>query len=111
MKKLLFSFGIVIAVIVVILTIGFIALEKPVPVEGLTSVEAVEKIKNVPEVRQYIDDLAKAGSRAKFNAEDGGEDWNIQVFEIVNQGGFSHTATFQWYKVNKKTGEVLVEFE
>ncbi len=111
MKKLLFSFVVFIAALIIILLVRFFILEKSTPVVGLTSIEAIERIKNLPEVRQFIDNLAKVGSVAKFNAEDGGEDWNIQVFEIVNQGGDGHTATFNWYRVDKKTGAITSEFD
>ena len=54
--------------------------------------------------------MKKAGSKASFEIQDNGDDWGIQVFEIVkNKGETSHTATFGWYRVNKKTGEVGAE--
>lgn len=71
---------------------------------------ALEQIKNRPEVKQYISVMAKAGTKAEFNIEDGGSEWRIQVFEIVKQGGENHTATFNWYRVDKKTGAVEKEF-
>ena len=41
-----------------------------------------------------------------FEAEDLDEDWNVHVFEIVQEEEASHTATFGWYQVSKKTGEI-----
>lgn len=76
----------------------------------ITKEGAIEKIKNLPEVKDYSSELEKAGSKVQFNAEDSEEVWSVQVFEIVSQGENSHTATFNWYRVNKKTGEVSKEF-
>ncbi len=39
----------------------------------------------------------------KVDHEDG-DFYIIQVFEVVGEGEGSHTATWGWYKVNKKTG-------
>ncbi|MEK7618603.1 MAG: hypothetical protein AAB410_05665 [Patescibacteria group bacterium] len=71
--------------------------------------EAVEKVRMRTEVQKYEFELARLGSKAVIEAEDLGEDWNVHVFEIVSQAGSSHTATFNWYTVNKKTGEVVVQ--
>ena len=77
---------------------------------GITGDGAVEKVKNRPEVTKYISDLVKAGKQATIEAEDGGEEWNVHVFEIVKQDdGSSHTATFGWYSVNKKTGKITID--
>ncbi len=62
----------------------------------------------LPEVVKYEADLKKAGKKSSFEAQDDGEEWLIQVFEIVkNDNEPSHTATFGWYRVNKKTGETI----
>lgn len=44
------------------------------------------------------------GVNVKVDHEDNGY-YIIQVFEIVGEGDSSHTATWGWYKVNKKTGD------
>ena len=76
----------------------------------VTKAEALSKVKNRSEVVKYEADLEKVGSKASFEIQDDGDDWEIQVFEIVKNGDEpSHTATFGWYWVNKKTGEVGVE--
>jgi len=52
----------------------------------------------------------ESGKVATIEIEDGGEVWNVHVFEIVKESdGSSHTATFGWYSVNKKTGETKKE--
>lgn len=69
--------------------------------------QALFKIKTRPEVVKYEADLRKAGKKASFETQDDGEQWSIQVFEIVKNGDEpSHTATFGWYTVNKKTGKI-----
>ena len=54
--------------------------------------------------------LAESGKVATIVVEDGEDVWNAHVFEIVKEtDGSSHTATFGWYSVNKKTGETKKE--
>jgi hypothetical protein len=70
--------------------------------------QAILKVKAQSEVVKYAADLEKAGKNASFEAQDDNTEWTIQVFEIVkNDDGPSHTATFGWYRVNKKTGEII----
>lgn len=95
-----------IVAIVAMWTVVFFISQKSASVLEITRAKAIEEVKNLPEVKQFINNLATAGSNAEFNTEDHGEEWSIQVFEIVSQDGLSHTATFQWYTVNKKTGEI-----
>ncbi len=64
------------------------------------------KVENRVEVQKYKFDLVKLGSEAQVEIEDLGDEWNVHVFEIVKQGDSSHTATFGWYRVDKKTGKV-----
>lgn len=77
-------------------------------VQTIDEAQALSKIRLRTEVVKYEADLKKAGKKATFEVQDDGEEWTIQVFEIVqNSGEASHTATFGWYRVNKKTGEVI----
>lgn len=73
--------------------------------------EALEKIKALPEVQAFISELEEAGKTASFRVEDRGGAWSVQVYEIVVRGGESHTATFNWYDVDKNTGVISGEFE
>jgi len=66
--------------------------------------DALEIVQAMPEVQSYVGQLAGAGKTAQFNAEDRGDSWAVQVFEIVEDGKDSHTATFNWYEVDKATG-------
>lgn len=78
--------------------------------DSQTSAPALFKIKSLPEVVKYEADLKKAGSKASFEVQDDDAHWSIQVFEIVKNGSEpSHTATFGWYTVDKKTGAVEKE--
>ncbi len=65
--------------------------------------DAVVKVKAISEVADYLRRIPQG------KVEVGGEEndsYLIQVFEVVN----GHTASFNWYKVNKATGEVKKEF-
>lgn len=76
----------------------------------LSQAQALFKVKSRPEVVKYEAVLEKAGKKASFEAQADGEDWLIQVFEIVkNDNEPPHTATFGWYRVDKKSGEVVKE--
>ena len=73
----------------------------------ITAESARAKIESLPEVLEYKKTLAASGKQATIEVEDGDNEWNVHVFEIVKEdGGTSHTATFGWYAVNKKTGKI-----
>lgn len=71
---------------------------------------AIGVVRQRTEVFKYEFELSKAGKKASFRAEDRGEVWAVQVFEVVTNGDSSHTATFNWYIVNKSTGGIEPEF-
>jgi len=73
--------------------------------------EALQKVKALPEVQEFIAELEANEKNTSFNIEDRGDSWGVQVYEIVVQNGESHTATFNWYIIDKKTGAVTKEFE
>lgn len=75
-----------------------------------TDKAAIDAVRTRTEVLKYELELTKAGKRASFRAEDRGEEWAVQVFEVVNQGNSSHTATFNWYGVHKNTGKITPQF-
>lgn len=79
------------------------------PVAGMR--EAFSLVGKQKEVIEFEKELAKAGKKAKYGIEDGGDVWLVQVYEIVEQDGESHTATFNWYRVNKETKEISKELE
>lgn len=79
-----------------------------IPVETLsTKIShelAVEKVKNLPEVQGYLKNVPNG--KVEVDNELEGE-YNVHVYEVKN----GHTATFNWYRVSIKSGEVRAEFE
>ncbi len=74
----------------------------------LNEAQVLLKVRALPEVAEYEAILGSAGKEASFEAQDEGDGWLVQVFEIVkNDDGSAHTATFGWYRINKKTGEIV----
>lgn len=72
--------------------------------DGVTSKEdAVAKVKALPEVIDYLQRVPN-GLVAVNGEEDNA--YMVQVYEFTN----GHTATFNWYNVDKTTGEVKKEF-
>lgn len=65
--------------------------------------EAITKVKALPEVIDYLKNVPNG-----LVSVNGEEDniYMVQVYEIKD----GHTATFNWYKVNKTTGDVKKEF-
>lgn len=87
----------------IVLLIGAVVLFMP---RDTSQKQALALVKNLPEVQEYINVLQTSGKEATFEVEDLDDDWNVHVFEIVQQEEASHTATFGWYQISKKTGEV-----
>ncbi len=73
---------------------------------SVTAEVAERTVASLPEVQSYAQTLAQSGAKATITAEDAGETWNVHIYEIVQDGDSSHTATFGWYTVDKKTGRV-----
>ena len=70
----------------------------------LTPEEALDKVKNLSAVKKYLTQV-KSG-RVDLNGTEG-DAYLIQVYEIKD----GHTATFNWYRINKTTGDMTAEFE
>lgn len=77
-------------------------LERVVPTK-ISHKQAIENVKNLPEVQQFLKDVPNG--RVEVDNELEGE-INVHVYEIKD----GHTATFNWYKVDKITGAVKEEF-
>lgn len=75
----------------------------PLSLTGITTNQAVENVKKLPEVQQYLKDVPNA--LVEVDNEIEGE-YNVHVYEIKD----GHTATFNWYRVSIKSGEVRSEF-
>lgn len=102
----------IIAVIVILLAVvGYFVLQNGVPENipvdilstKISRELAVEKIKKLPEVQQYLKDVPNG--KVEVDNELEGE-YNVHVYEVKN----GHTATFNWYRVSIKSGEVRSEF-
>ncbi|MBI2019042.1 hypothetical protein HYS95_00040 [Candidatus Daviesbacteria bacterium] len=65
---------------------------------------ALENVKKLPEVQQYLKDVPNG--KVEVDNELEGE-YNVHVYEVKD----GHTATFNWYRVSIKSGEVRPEFE
>jgi hypothetical protein len=70
----------------------------------ITESEALAKIKTLPEVMDYLKRVPN-GLVSVNGVED--NSYLVQVYEIKD----GHTATFNWYTVNKQTGEITPEFD
>ena len=64
---------------------------------------AVENVKKLPEVQEYLKNVPNG--MVEVDNEMEGE-YNVHVYEIKD----GHTATFNWYRVSIKSGEVRSEF-
>ena len=96
-----------ISIIIVMIAIGWIVIIL-LP-HDVSAQRATLIIEALPEVKKYQEALAVAGTKAVIDVEDLGDSWNVHVYEIVSDGDLSHTATFGWYTVNKKTGTATKE--
>ncbi|MDO8573510.1 MAG: hypothetical protein Q7R77_02040 [Candidatus Daviesbacteria bacterium] len=65
---------------------------------------AVENVKKLPEVQKYLKNVPNG--KVEVDNELEGE-YNVHVYEVKN----GHTATFNWYRVSIKSGEVRSEFQ
>ena len=69
-----------------------------------------------PEVKQWRARVEKLGAKQGVTANvvvdrQQGSDYVVHVFELVpDDKETSHTATFNWYYVNKNTGKIRKEF-
>ena len=68
---------------------------------------AIGRVRALPEVQAFAKTLGAVGREPQFYAQDEGEYWLVQVLEVVaDEGEAGHTATFGWYRVEKKGGGV-----
>lgn len=98
-------------VIFTIITVGYFYFQRvntsnPESAKSImvTRDQAVENVKKLPEVQKYLKDVSNA--IIEVDNEDAGE-YNVHVYEVKN----GHTATFNWYYVSVKSGEVKPEFK
>ena len=72
----------------------------------ISSEEAVEKVKSRKEIIDYLKRVPSAIIQAQSTTDEE-DSYRIQVYEVKD----GHTATFNWYSVDKKTGEITAEFD
>lgn len=80
--------------------------EQPVEIfenGSVTKEVAVDKVKVLPEVMDYFKRVPNG--LVVVNGEENNS-YLVQVYEVTND----HTATFNWYTVDKITGKVKKEF-
>lgn len=70
---------------------------------AISKEDAVAKVKELPEVVDYLKRVPNG--QVLVNGEDNNR-YMVQVYEAKD----GHTATFNWYNVDKTTGEVKKEF-
>jgi hypothetical protein len=79
----------------------------------ITQEEAINLVTNLPEVQAYLIRLKQNKSQGIVAADEQLQDadtvnpyWNIHVYEDLSD----HTATFNWYFVYQKTGQIKAQF-
>lgn len=82
----------------------------------VTKAQALKMVAARPEVKKFMANVQVAGkergctANIEYDRLENGEHV-IHVFELVPDGDDSgHTATFNWYHVNAKTGKISKEF-
>lgn len=82
----------------------------------VTKARALKMVADQPEVKKFMANVQTKGkargctANISYDRLENGEHV-IQVFELVPDGDDSgHTATFNWYHVNAKTGKISKEF-
>ncbi len=94
---------IIIAILILILAgIGYTAYQSGQSGK-ITQQQAVTKVKALPQVQEYLK-VVPNGKVEVDNEIEG--DYNVHVYEVKD----GHTATFNWYRVSIKSGEVKSEF-
>ncbi|MDO8260803.1 MAG: hypothetical protein Q7T50_04910 [Candidatus Magasanikbacteria bacterium] len=73
----------------------------PSQISGISEKEAIEKIRQLPEVKNYLAKVPGAHVEVNsFEKETGA--YLVQVFEVKD----NHTATFGWWEVEKISGKL-----
>ncbi|MBI3980986.1 hypothetical protein HY345_03220 [Candidatus Microgenomates bacterium] len=76
---------------------------KPAVSAKITAEQAVEKVRNLPEVRDYLKNVPNGIVEIDNTMA---AEYFVHVYEIKDR----HTATFNWYHVNNKTGDIVSDF-
>ena len=74
--------------------------------ESLSQEDAIARVRGLAEVKSYLEQVPNA--RVEIDSFD--QETNtylVHVYEIKN----GHTATFNWYTINQKTGKITPQFD
>ena len=76
--------------------------------QGYSSEEARRLVERVKEVATFIKELERKNKRACIDVSaEADNGYSMHIYEVVDDGdGMSHTATFGWYRVDRKTGKI-----
>lgn len=76
-----------------------------------TKEEAEKRVSSLPEVKRFLTNDSSRGRQFTVSADENRENpnhWLVQVAEIVpGEGEDGHTATFNWYEVDKVSGSII----
>lgn len=93
---------IVVIFILFLVAAGYFAYQKTGS-SKITEEQAVEIVKKLPEVQDYLKRVPNG--RVEVDNELEGQ-YNVHVYEIKD----GHTATFNWYQIDKTKGKAEKEF-
>jgi len=75
---------------------------------------AIEIVKELPEVKSHMQRFASKQSKPIIEVDNSEEkdsqNWSVHVYENVNDGKTYHSATFNWYTIDKCTGNSKCSF-
>lgn len=81
--------------------------------KNISEQQAISIVKNLPEVNAYFN-LGTQNAKPFIKAEDRKNNyWYVQVAEVVEDTEVkdmertSHTATFNWYKIDRNSGDII----
>lgn len=108
MKK----FVLVGVVLVILVAIGFLVFRYNIKAGAESScvassnTMAVANVRNLPEVKVFLAQLSKENGKVELEKTTS-KYFQVHVYEIVDDGEFSHTATFNWYIADSCSGTII----
>lgn len=72
----------------------------------ITQEQAVEMVKKLSEVQSFFERVSYASTQVENDNENNA--WSVQVFE--DDPNTDHISTFNWYRVDKTTGNITTLF-
>lgn len=77
--------------------------------EKITENAAINIVKNLPEVKGFLNRIEKANQKAFFTAYKVKNVWNVQVAQDAT-ATYPMTTTFNWYTIEIDTGNIKCSF-